>query len=149
MTICSLCKKKFSFWNSCYIEGDSKEYCPDCYKNKKKEIEKLNIKEKEKEENKAKEIKEEMSKVMEYKRKCNQCGKVWHSLVKEERMLGRNVLFDSLISVGTAIEGNIGASTQASRNTDANRSSLSNLKKCPNCGSADYTEEIISFKKKF
>jgi len=149
MTICSLCNKKFSFWNSCSFEGDDKTYCPECWKNKKENIEKFKIKEEEDKKREIERRKEEKSgKVMEYKRKCNQCDKVWYSLVDKEKQLGSNRIFNSLVGIGTAITGDLGASTQSSRNLDANSEYLDKLKKCPNCGSADYTEEIIIYKKK-
>lgn len=121
------------------------DYCEECYKTHKEKI----IKEKRKEEEESrKKIEEEKNKVMEYKRKCNQCGKVWHSLVKEEKRAIRGGLLNSLVGMGTAMEGNLGASTQSSRNADANLESLQNRRRCPNCGSSDYTEELITFKKK-
>lgn len=145
MAICSNCKRKFPFWNSCSIEGIEGVYCEDCYDNYKNEI--MNKKKKEEEKEK-KAIDETKNKIMEYKRKCNQCGKIWHSLVKEEKRAMRGGLLNSLVGMGTAIGGNLGASTQSSRNADANLESLQNRRRCPNCGSADYTEEIITFKKK-
>ena len=109
MTVCSNCEKKFSLWNSYSIEGIDGTYCEDCYKKYKHEIIKK------KEEKTRNIVKRGENKISEYKRKCNQCGKIWHSLRSKENQLRTKGLLDSIIGIGTAIQGNLGASTQSSR----------------------------------
>lgn len=87
------------------------------------------------------------NKKREYKRKCNRCGKVWYSSVNKEASLATGGFLNALVSTGTALT-DLGASTQASRNADAKSSEFDSLRKCPNCGSTNYTEKIISFKDK-
>ena len=143
MAKCSVCGNKVSFWS--VYNDDGKDYCKECWKKKEEKLEKMKIKE---EEDRKRKYEEEANQVQEYKRKCNQCGKVWHSSVKREKQLARGSFLDALVGVGTAVTGNLGASTQSSRNTDAQVDSLDKMRKCPNCGSTDYKEEIISFKRK-
>jgi ribosomal protein S27AE len=142
MANCNLCKKKVS-WLTAY-NVDDKYFCDDCWKKRNDKIEN----QKAKEESKGIETKKEDNKIMEYKRKCNQCGKIWHSLVGTEKHIKTQGILQSIVGVGTALTGNLGASTQSNRNANAGEEWLSKLKKCPNCGSSDYTEEIITFKKK-
>ena len=86
--------------------------------------------------------------VQEYKRKCNQCGKVWHSLVDREKQLEEGVKCDACIQTSTALSGNLGSATQSKRNVAAGQNSLESLRKCPKCGSQNYKEDIISYEKK-
>jgi rubrerythrin len=144
MVICVNCKKKVSFWSS-HVE-ENEYFCNDCWKDGAPEKLKIEAEKRKKEEQKR--LEKENNQVTEYKRKCNQCGKVWHSLVGTERRLNRRTILDSLVSVGTALTGNLGASTQSSRNADAQIERIENVRKCPNCGSSDYKEEIITFQKK-
>lgn len=83
--------------------------------------------------------------VAEYKRVCNECGKVWHSLADREKQLSTNMLCDLCGSFNTC-----GSPHQAqyNRNIDANVDTISKLKKCPQCGSGNYTETIIYYEKK-
>ena len=83
--------------------------------------------------------------VAEYKRICNECGKVWHSLADREKQLKINLVGDLCGVCGTC-----GSPHQAqySRNFDANDSSLVQIKKCPQCGSGNYTETVIYYEKK-
>jgi len=87
----------------------------------------------------------DMTEIKEYKRKCNECGKVWHSLVSDEEKLEalmkwtvRGMFFEL---------GNRGGFAQDQRNVQAIKSDLDKLRKCPNCGSANYTENIITYEK--
>ena len=138
MTNCELCKKKFSVWNA--SSYNDKYYCPDCWKNKQEQITG-----KKKEVDKKKEPVEIT--IREYKRTCNECGKVWHSLVEREKQVAIGSFWNAIAGVGTAIGGNYGATGQFSRNSDAQQQELVNLKRCPNCGSSNYKEEITSFKR--
>ena len=87
--------------------------------------------------------------VAEYKRVCNQCGKVWHSLVEREVKLnphGNCCDQDTLGEFNTC--GTNGAQAQYRRNIQSREDSLTTLKKCPECGSNNYTETIIYYEKK-
>jgi hypothetical protein len=88
--------------------------------------------------------------MQEYQRKCNACGKLWHSLISREKDIQRSQKSSSFIACGSAMQscsscGQIGSATQAqaSRNIDASKSELQRLRSCPECGSANYQEWII------
>lgn len=85
--------------------------------------------------------------IAEYKRVCNGCNKVWHSLVERETKLdatNRNCCNDS----DKANECSVFTNPQAQRNLQARDDSLAILRKCPVCGSNNYTETIIYYEKK-
>jgi len=84
--------------------------------------------------------------VAEYKRVCNQCGKVWHSLVDREKQIAQKMMSNSCLMCGNTCSGS--GFGQYSRNFDANQDSLTALKRCPQCSSANYTETIIYYEKK-
>jgi ribosomal protein S27AE len=86
--------------------------------------------------------------VGEYKRRCNQCGKIWHSLVSREKELEGNVKFNAFIQFGTAIGGNLSAATQSKRNVESNQDILDKMRQCPNCGSRNYSEDILTYEKR-
>lgn len=82
--------------------------------------------------------------VAEIKRICNQCGKVWHTLAEREVELATNMGLDACNMCGTC-----GSPHQAqySHNFDSNEKELLETKKCPNCKSSDYKEEVIYYEK--
>ena len=83
--------------------------------------------------------------VKEYKRTCKECGKVWHSLVSREQQVItelENNFSNGLCSACCCQDG-----SQYIRNKEANESELNPLKKCPECQSSNYNEEIITFEK--
>jgi hypothetical protein len=84
--------------------------------------------------------------VKEYKRKCNQCGKVWHTLAEREKEIERNMKNNNFQILGNCC--NPSAQLQAKRNVEAGGSELNNLKKCPYCGSSDYSESVHIYEKK-
>lgn len=91
--------------------------------------------------------------VKEYKRKCKECGKVWHVLASREKEINKRIKINFCESgvnecgtCGTA-QG-IGNRAQIARNTDQNKTELDKIKQCPNCGSHNYKEEIIIYEKK-
>lgn len=86
--------------------------------------------------------------VKEYKRKCNECGKVWHSLASREKEIGGDINLNNCVQGSQACNGNMGAATQSKRNVESQKDLLDKLKKCPNCGSRNYTEEVIIYEKK-
>jgi hypothetical protein len=98
--------------------------------------------------------KEQTSKyTKEYKRKCNQCGKVWHSSVSREEETKESLKTNRFLEIASGfgmLGGNwsaLGSATQTQRNKSALQKELTNLKKCPKCGSQNYNEEIIIYKK--
>ena len=97
-------------------------------------------------------IKEEMFNpklhIREYKRKCNQCKKVWHSLESREKELEGGKSTAALNQASNACTCNSGSALQAQRNVGAYQDSLNKLRSCPKCGSQDYTEEVLIYEKK-
>lgn len=79
--------------------------------------------------------------IKEYRRTCRVCGKVWHSLVKRENQIKRDTFLNACQGFNYCC--NPGASLQANRNISANESEISRLRKCPECQSTNYSEEII------
>ena len=86
--------------------------------------------------------------VKEYKRKCNECGKVWYSLVSREGEIKKDIGTNACVQGATACGGNLGAATQSKRNVESQQDLLDKLKKCPNCSSRNYKEEVIIYEKK-
>jgi len=92
--------------------------------------------------------------VKEYKRKCNECGKVWHSLASREEKIRKELRSnncDKLVAACGMCGGHwsaLGASKQAERNEQALTEELRRLRKCPECGSSNYEEEVVIYEKK-
>ena len=92
--------------------------------------------------------------VKEYKRKCNECGKKWHVLASREEKLQKDIKSnncDQMTAACGMCGGNysaLGASTQAKRNEHALTDEVTRLKKCPECGSGNYSEEVVIYEKK-
>lgn len=91
--------------------------------------------------------------IKEYKRKCNQCHKVWHTLASREEEIEKRIrsasgetFVNECDTCGSA-QG-IGNRAQINRNRDQNKSELDKLKQCPSCGSHDYKEEVLIYGKK-
>ena len=84
--------------------------------------------------------------VKEYKRKCNECGKVWHSLALREKEISKEVGCNQWNAIANCC--NPSAQLQAKRNVDANQTELDKLRKCPNCASQNYHEEVLIYEKK-
>lgn len=79
----------------------------------------------------------------EFRRTCQACGKVWHSLVSREQQLKSREKQNTCFTCGTMCDPS--AHLQAGRNLDANKSEIARLRQCPNCGSAAYIEQIITY----
>lgn len=86
--------------------------------------------------------------VKEYKRKCKECGKMWHSLASREEQIEKDVRCNACVQGSTACGGNLAAATQSKRNVETQEDLLNKLRKCPKCGSTNYKEEIIIYEKK-
>ena len=92
-----------------------------------------------------------MTKITEYKRKCKECGKVWHSLQSRELQIQQQINSANRASTTAACGmcaghwSALGASEQAKRNLAAAQSELDRLRICPKCGSHNYTETETSF----
>ena len=89
-----------------------------------------------------------MVEVKEYKRKCKECGKVWHSLVDREEQIHKSAISASTVQACTACGGALGTSAQSQRNAHSQMELLDKLRKCPKCGSTNYSEEIKTYEKK-
>jgi hypothetical protein len=90
---------------------------------------------------------DQKNKVSEYKRVCNGCHKVWHSLVERESELdtkNKSCCNDQ----DQANEASCCTNAQARRNLQARGDSLSKMRQCPECGSNNYTETILYYDKK-
>ncbi len=83
--------------------------------------------------------------VKEYKRKCRQCGKIWHSLASREERVKSDIFANACATAGFC--GNPSAMAQTSRNANAQRNELERLKSCPKCGSQNYKEEVVIYSK--
>jgi hypothetical protein len=94
------------------------------------------------------------SHIKEYKRKCNECKTVWHSLVSREEQLDKNLKDNNCnqsVAACGMCGGNwlaLGASNQAKTNEQIITQEKDRLKKCPKCGSGNYTETIVYYEKK-
>jgi hypothetical protein len=88
-----------------------------------------------------------MAEIKEFKRKCNECGKMWHSLASREVQIEHAAKMGKTQSCLTAC-GDAQASAQYERTQHANEDLLDKLKKCPECGSSNYDEKLISHAKK-
>lgn len=84
--------------------------------------------------------------VKEFKRTCNECGKVWHTLAEREKEVEKQMKSNNFQILANCC--NPGAQLQAKRNAEAGESDLNNLRKCPNCGSSDYSETVHIYEKK-
>ncbi len=85
--------------------------------------------------------------VKEYKRKCKECKKIWHSLDSREAEIKKNIKFNAGQQTCHACSDH-GAALQAKRNVESNQELLDKLLKCPKCGSANYSENVNIFEKK-
>lgn len=92
--------------------------------------------------------------VKEYKRTCNQCGKTWHSLVSREAEIEkslesqqRGVLAGSCAACCGSLAWLIPTAIMA-QSAQSRKDLLDKLRKCPECSSTNYVEEIISYAKK-
>jgi RNA polymerase subunit RPABC4/transcription elongation factor Spt4 len=85
----------------------------------------------------------------EIRRTCKYCGKVWHSSTSRESNLVSGIGWDSGIgavgffSSAGKKRGISATYSQSRRNVQAQREVLENLRRCPNCGSSKYTEEMV------
>ncbi|MCK4588934.1 MAG: hypothetical protein KAT77_00700 [Nanoarchaeota archaeon] len=84
--------------------------------------------------------------VKEFKRKCNSCGKIWHSLASREKEIQKSMASDSFSQMAFCC--NPGAQLQAKRNREASEGELDKLRKCPECKSGNYKEETLIYEKK-
>ena len=83
-----------------------------------------------------------MSVAQEYRRTCNYCGKTWHSLVQREAEIETVKKQAAYATIGNCC----GDNSQNMRNIDAGSDNLTKLRQCPECGSANYTEEVVGEK---
>jgi len=81
------------------------------------------------------------SSIGEYRRKCNMCGKIWHSLASREKQITKQENCSNCEVVANCC--NPAAQIQAKRNQQASQSEYDRLRKCPECGSQNYSEELV------
>lgn len=86
--------------------------------------------------------------VKEYKRKCKECGKIWHSLSSREMEIESTKRVAALNQASNACTCNSGAALQAQRNVSSSQDTLDKLRSCPKCGSHNYAEEVLVYEKK-
>ncbi len=82
----------------------------------------------------------------EYRRTCGHCGKVWHSLVAREaeiEMVKQQAAFDT---IGRTALCCCADNSQNVRNMDAGSDALTKLRQCPECGSSNYSEQLVGDK---
>ena len=75
----------------------------------------------------------------EFRRTCTHCGKVWHSLVSREVQINQMQLQAAVSAINCCGPNQ----SQDMRNMAATGDSLAQLKSCPECKSANYTEEVV------
>lgn len=79
----------------------------------------------------------------EYRRTCQKCGKVWHSLMSREAKIKADQEKYKEQAFCYSATCNPDVSSQLKRNKDSMESELDRLQKCPECSSTDYKEEIV------
>lgn len=91
-----------------------------------------------------------MNNLVEYRRTCQVCGKVWHSLVSREEQIISTQKTDAVMAASGALQscgtcGTMGTETQAQArgNLSVHENELQRLRSCPQCSSVNYKEEII------
>lgn len=172
---CCLCHEKLTMFNTGIANRlkNGERVCVNCIRKLDAEtvcklknltfenlIERVDIQEKKQTELRIKQIKEkeirekEKNLVIEYKRTCNQCGKVWHVLAEREKYLASEKRWNDCNMCASAFATLSGDSnyngtfTQAKRNEHALNEEINKLKQCPNCMSTNYSEEQIKYEKK-
>jgi len=84
----------------------------------------------------------------QYIRTCKSCGQVWYSLVsRENKLTSKKTSYKVEVCWRTCDVLDCGGRGKAQRNRDAVDSELTNLRRCPKCGSSNYNQEIEKFKK--
>lgn len=86
-----------------------------------------------------------MVEVQEYKRTCNTCGKVWHSLVSREREIESRTKIYGMQECFACCDRD--ARAQYSRNQDSSKGELDRVRSCPDCHSTNYSEEVLTYEK--
>ena len=81
-------------------------------------------------------LKNDENKQIEFKRTCNNCGKVWFSSKFREAKLYKQAKGANVLALG-----GLEAASQVQRTRNASESELEKLKSCPDCNSKDYKEE--------
>ncbi len=130
---CDNCGKKFGFLGPAIAPNlgiaKGKGFCSiKCYRefSKKKKV-------------------ETEGKVMEFKCKCNQCGKIWHYLPKEISDLRTQQIGNAMIGASMCCNP-FGA--LFSNKAIESRRQIEKFNKCPECGSSDIKKEEVWYEKK-
>jgi hypothetical protein len=85
--------------------------------------------------------------VQEYRRTCQDCGKVWHSLEGREKQIQREstCCYCSMCYPRVSKDWDV---SQDSRTRDERENELVRLRTCPSCNSTNYQEEILTYERK-
>lgn len=145
MVICELCNRNIPFFKGYVDNKTGLDFCNDCWENHQNKINKKRFIEWEQERKEKEKQLREKSKIMEYRRKCNKCKKVWYSQSRLENSADNSKRVNAFVALGTIFSNNITAATQAIRNSDAQEAIINSLRKCPNCGTTDYKEEVTYY----
>jgi len=143
MVKCEMCQKEMSLFASRQRLSNNKLACFKCAVDWKKSS--LAKQKSEKERNEP--HYDPKTQVKEFKRTCKQCGKVWHVLESREKHVQSDILVNNLNVVSNCCNP-FGGQLQAKRNVEANQTELDKLRKCPDCQSANYAEEVLIYDKK-
>lgn len=81
--------------------------------------------------------------VQEYKRTCNACGKVWHSLASREAELNNRRIMNATQVAAGCCSPAVGSQGMATGTLIDNE--MERLKTCPECGSSSHGLEIVDY----
>jgi len=88
-----------------------------------------------------------MKRVSEYRRTCNSCGKIWHSLTSREKQLEQEIATHGFLQSSSACAGHYGVTMLSAESQKSCEDLLYDLRRCPNCCSNNYEEEILHYEK--
>ncbi len=83
--------------------------------------------------------------IKENKCKCNECGKVWHYLDSDKKVVKRQAQAHALYGCGTC--GSPWGAWSSSKSIDLSQKSKS-FDKCPGCNSMNIKKSVIYYEKK-
>jgi len=85
--------------------------------------------------------------VREYRRVCNECGTLWHSLESREAQIEQEATKARNAEYGHACCGQPGASRAARALSQSRQDELSRIRSCPKCGSGNCVQDTIIYEK--
>jgi putative component of membrane protein insertase Oxa1/YidC/SpoIIIJ protein YidD/uncharacterized OB-fold protein len=90
-------------------------------------------------------LKEDLKQVKEVKCKCKECGKVWHYLQSEYNDLSSSAMNNAVLGFSNC--GSFRGDSATNKSLEYRRRADA-LRKCPECGSRNFDEQIVSYAKK-